>query len=114
MKDGGDAELPPRKVDHIEIRGHASSCTPAGARLRGPWPLPRMEKPRGREGPPVSNRTEEPNREFPFKSAKGGRYYVAEQGRHVGRAGRVEITDDGRDIWVGGKVTARVRGTIDL
>jgi len=39
---------------------------------------------------------------------------VAEQGRHVGRAGRVEITDDGRDIWVGGKVTARVRGTIDL
>ncbi|WP_115684731.1 PhzF family phenazine biosynthesis protein [Corynebacterium senegalense] len=40
--------------------------------------------------------------------------YVADQGRHVGRAGRVEITDDGRDIWVGGKVTARVRGTIDL
>ncbi|MCT1452544.1 MULTISPECIES: hypothetical protein [unclassified Corynebacterium] len=40
--------------------------------------------------------------------------YVADQGRHVGRAGRVEITDDGRDIWVGGKVTARVCGTIDL
>lgn len=39
---------------------------------------------------------------------------MAEQGRHVGRAGRVEIPDDGRDIWVGGKVTARVRGTIDL
>lgn len=40
--------------------------------------------------------------------------YVAERGRHVGRAGRVEITGDGRDIWVGGQVTARVRGTIDL
>lgn len=40
--------------------------------------------------------------------------YVAEQGRHVGCAGRVEITDDGRDIWVGGQVIARVRGTIDL
>lgn len=40
--------------------------------------------------------------------------YVADQGRHVGRAGRVEITDNGRDIWVGGKLTARVRGTIDL
>lgn len=39
---------------------------------------------------------------------------MAEQRRHVGRAGRVEITDDGRDIWVGGKVTALVRGTIDL
>lgn len=39
---------------------------------------------------------------------------MADQGRHVGRAGRVEITDDGRDIWVGGKVTARVRGTIEL
>ena len=25
-----------------------------------------------------------------------------------------EITGDGRDIWVGGQVTARVRGTIDL
>ena len=40
--------------------------------------------------------------------------YVAEQGRHVGRAGRVEIADDGRDIWVGGLVTARERGTIEL
>ena len=40
--------------------------------------------------------------------------YVAEQGRHVGRAGQVEITGDGRDISVGGQVTARVRGTIDL
>ena len=39
---------------------------------------------------------------------------MAGQGWHVGRAGGVEITDDGRDIWVGGRVTARVRGAIDL
>ncbi|WP_291314701.1 PhzF family phenazine biosynthesis protein [Corynebacterium sp. UBA2622] len=38
--------------------------------------------------------------------------YAVSQGRAVGRDGRVEIFDDGSDIWVGGRVEVRVRGTI--
>lgn len=38
--------------------------------------------------------------------------YTAAQGGQVGRAGRVEIHDDGREVWVGGRATVRVRGEI--
>ncbi|WJY67923.1 PhzF family phenazine biosynthesis protein [Corynebacterium auris] len=40
--------------------------------------------------------------------------YVAEQGRQVGRRGRIELVDDTTDVWVGGRVEVRVRGRIDL
>lgn len=41
--------------------------------------------------------------------------YVASQGQAVGRAGRIEVfqTDDGR-VFVGGRSTTVVRGTVDL
>lgn len=39
--------------------------------------------------------------------------YVAAQGSQLGRAGRVHIHDDGTDIWVGGAVAIRVRGTLE-
>ena len=38
--------------------------------------------------------------------------YAVSQGTALGRDGRVEITDDGDDIWVGGTVGVRVRGNI--
>lgn len=40
--------------------------------------------------------------------------YTAVQGLQVGRSGRVEIRDDGRDIWVGGAVHTRVRGILEV
>lgn len=39
--------------------------------------------------------------------------YTAAQGSQVGRAGRVFIDDDGDNIWVGGNVRVRVRGTLE-
>ncbi|MBC3178620.1 PhzF family phenazine biosynthesis protein [Corynebacterium lujinxingii] len=38
--------------------------------------------------------------------------YTVSQGTALGRNGRVEIADDGNDIWVGGAVGVRVRGQI--
>ena len=38
--------------------------------------------------------------------------YAVSQGTAMGRNGRVEIADDGNDIWVGGAVGVRVRGQI--
>ena len=38
--------------------------------------------------------------------------YTAAQGSQVGRDGRVYITDDGDNIWVGGEAHIRVRGTL--
>ncbi|WP_311523978.1 PhzF family phenazine biosynthesis protein [uncultured Corynebacterium sp.] len=38
--------------------------------------------------------------------------YSVSQGTALGRDGRVTISDDGSDIWVGGAVTVRVRGQI--
>ena len=40
--------------------------------------------------------------------------YTVSQGRQAGRDGEVRVTDDGTDIWIGGRVTLRVRGTLDL
>lgn len=41
------------------------------------------------------------------------RTYSAVQGSCVGRAGQIDVLDDGENIWVGGRVTVRVRGTLD-
>ncbi|CAM3995776.1 PhzF family phenazine biosynthesis protein [Corynebacterium frankenforstense] len=38
--------------------------------------------------------------------------FTAAQGAHVGRAGEVLLSDDGTDVWVGGRVRTRVRGTL--
>lgn len=40
--------------------------------------------------------------------------YVASQGTALGRAGRVHITRNGEDIWVGGKTVTCIRGTLTL
>ncbi|WP_407491758.1 PhzF family phenazine biosynthesis protein [Pseudooceanicola sp. MF1-13] len=44
--------------------------------------------------------------------AKGN--YVAAQGRELGRAGRIAITKEGDDVWVGGDVATVVTGQITL
>ncbi|NCD20590.1 MAG: PhzF family phenazine biosynthesis protein, partial [Actinobacteria bacterium] len=36
------------------------------------------------------------------------------QGTVLGRAGRVDLEDDGTDIWVGGRCEATVVGLVDL
>lgn len=50
-----------------------------------------------------------------FLRAKGvvPERYTAAQGGQVGRSGLVHITDDGEDIWVGGRAHIRVRGTLE-
>lgn len=40
--------------------------------------------------------------------------YVAAQGAALGRAGRVHLRRDGRDVWVGGDVVEVVRGEVAL
>jgi len=40
--------------------------------------------------------------------------YVAAQGGAIGRAGRVHVHDDGRDIWVGGDTATVIEGTVAL
>jgi len=40
--------------------------------------------------------------------------YVAAQGAALGRAGRVQVTQDGADIWIGGDCAAVVQGTVLL
>jgi predicted PhzF superfamily epimerase YddE/YHI9 len=40
--------------------------------------------------------------------------YVASQGAALGRAGRVHVERDGREIWIGGAVTTCVAGTVTL
>lgn len=42
------------------------------------------------------------------------RRWTAAQGGSVGRAGRVELLDDGHDVWVGGRCATRVSGTLHL
>lgn len=42
------------------------------------------------------------------------RRYVAAQGTLLGRRGRIYVTADGSDVWVGGHVTAGVSGMIAL
>jgi len=38
--------------------------------------------------------------------------YVASQGTAIGRAGRIHVTREGNDIWIGGDVTKAIEGTI--
>jgi PhzF family phenazine biosynthesis protein len=40
--------------------------------------------------------------------------YVASQGTALGRAGRVHVERDGREIWIGGAVTTCIEGTVTL
>ena len=40
--------------------------------------------------------------------------YVASQGTALGRAGRVYVDDDGEQIWVGGRSTTVISGTVEL
>ena len=40
--------------------------------------------------------------------------YVASQGTAMGRAGRVYVEQAGADIWIGGDVTLRIAGTINI
>ncbi|MGI3170265.1 PhzF family phenazine biosynthesis protein [Pseudooceanicola sp. C21-150M6] len=42
------------------------------------------------------------------------RDYIAAQGLELGRDGRVHITSDGPEVWVGGEVTPCIRGTLSL
>ncbi|WP_375173802.1 PhzF family phenazine biosynthesis protein [Pseudooceanicola sp.] len=40
--------------------------------------------------------------------------YIAAQGSALGRDGRVYVTQDGGEVWVGGDVAACIRGTVEL
>lgn len=40
--------------------------------------------------------------------------YIAAQGHALGREGRIHITADGSDIWVGGEVAPRITGTLEI
>jgi PhzF family phenazine biosynthesis protein len=40
--------------------------------------------------------------------------YTAAQGTAMGRAGRIHVEDDGRDLWIGGDVVPLVEGTVRL
>ena len=40
--------------------------------------------------------------------------YIAAQGLELGRNGRVYITSEGQEVWVGGEVTACISGTLTL
>lgn len=40
--------------------------------------------------------------------------YVAQQGTAIGRSGRIYVTADAQDIWVGGRTHVAIAGTIDL
>lgn len=49
-----------------------------------------------------------------FDTSITERHYVAAQGTAIGYHGRVQITADKDDIWVGGNVTSCVRGEVSL
>ena len=40
--------------------------------------------------------------------------YVASQGSQVGHRGEVFVTDDGNDIWIGGRTRMVIKGKVDL
>ncbi len=40
--------------------------------------------------------------------------YLARQGTAIGRSGRIHVTADGDDIWIGGRTHIGVTGTVDL
>jgi predicted PhzF superfamily epimerase YddE/YHI9 len=40
--------------------------------------------------------------------------YLASQGRELGRDGKVEVRVDGEgEVWIGGRVQAVIRGSVD-
>jgi len=47
-------------------------------------------------------------------SGRAPRRYVAAQGTALGRAGRVFVEHDGRDVWIGGHVAPCIEGTLAL
>ncbi|PQZ95059.1 phenazine biosynthesis protein PhzF [Arthrobacter sp. MYb227] len=49
-----------------------------------------------------------------FDTTNIDRHYTAAQGTVIGYHGRVHITADGDDIWVGGNVSSCVRGEVSL
>lgn len=49
-----------------------------------------------------------------FDTSMTERHYIAAQGTVIGYHGRVQITADGDDIWVGGNVTSCVRGEVNI
>ncbi|MEX0868161.1 MAG: PhzF family phenazine biosynthesis protein [Nitriliruptoraceae bacterium] len=40
--------------------------------------------------------------------------YIARQGTRIGRDGRIHITHDGADVWVAGRTTTLIEGTVTL
>ena len=40
--------------------------------------------------------------------------YVARQGTAMGRSGRIVVDTDGDDVWVGGRTTVSIHGTITI
>jgi predicted PhzF superfamily epimerase YddE/YHI9 len=40
--------------------------------------------------------------------------YVVSQGSQVGHRGEVFVTDDGTDIWIGGRTRMVIKGKVDL
>ncbi|MHC6222929.1 PhzF family phenazine biosynthesis protein [Arthrobacter sp. MMS24-S77] len=47
-------------------------------------------------------------------SGRAPREYVAAQGTVLGRAGRIHVTAEGGDIWVGGNTVTCIQGTVQL
>ena len=45
-------------------------------------------------------------------SGRAPESYVAAQGTALGRAGRVSLRKDGRDIWVGGNTVTCIEGRV--
>ena len=40
--------------------------------------------------------------------------YVAAQGTAMGRAGRIHVSSDGDDFWIGGKTTTCIEGQVTI
>ena len=40
--------------------------------------------------------------------------YVARQGAKVGRDGRVQVTEDEGELWIGGRAVVTVTGNVDV
>ena len=49
-----------------------------------------------------------------IESGRAPRRYIAAQGAALGRAGRVFVEDDGRDVWIGGHVAPCIEGSVIL
>jgi predicted PhzF superfamily epimerase YddE/YHI9 len=47
-------------------------------------------------------------------SGRAPETYIAAQGTALGRAGRVHVTREGDDIWVGGRCVTVISGEVEL